>query len=257
MALEEQAPDFIRPLISGSRELGQWIRDLAPDCIVLHTTHWVSTFNWYTSSHVIHEGHCIADEAPDLVPGLPYRFKGDPGLAQEIIDLASSQDIPFKANDNPHYCWDYGTYVPMKYLDPDSSLPMVTMPTVILAKLDECIAVGRILDAAAKKQGKRIVLVASTALSHELVRGPDKWPSAEHQQLDARFIELLESRDIESAIEWLPKYAKSSVAEMGGRVVATFLGAAAGLNPSNNKTYKFGEYAQSSGSGNLSIAIGP
>lgn len=199
----------------------------------------------------------MADEAPDLVPGLPYRFQGDPSLAQEIIQQGLSQDIPFKSNDNPHYSWDYGTYVPMKYIDPDSSLSMVTIPTVILAQLDECIAVGKSLDVAAKKQGKRIVFIASTALSHELVRGPDKWPCDDHQQLDARFVELLESRDIKTAIRWLPEYAKSSVAEMGGRVVATFLGAAAGLNASNNKTYKFGEYAQSSGSGNLSIAIGP
>ena len=90
MAKEDEAPDFIKPLISGSRALGEWVRGLEPDCVVLHTTHWVSTFNWYTSSHTVHEGHCFADEAPDLVPGLPYFYHGDPVFAHEIIDVASS-----------------------------------------------------------------------------------------------------------------------------------------------------------------------
>ena len=159
MANEDGARDFIRPLIAGSRALGDWIRHLEPDGVVLHTTHWISTFNWYTSSHAIHEGHCIADEAPELVPGLPYKYTGDPTLAQEIIDVALAKNIPFKSNDNPHYRWDYGTYVPMKYIDPEATLPIVTLPTVILAKLDECIRVGQALDVAAKKQNKRIVFI--------------------------------------------------------------------------------------------------
>lgn len=255
MANEDGAPDFIRPLIAGSRALGDWIRHLEPDGVVLHTTHWISTFNWYTSSHAIHEGHCIADEAPELVPGLPYKYTGDPTLAQEIIDVALAKNIPFKSNDNPHYRWDYGTYVPMKYIDPEATLPIVTLPTVILAKLDECIRVGQALDAAAKKQNKRIVFIGSSALSHELVRGPEQWPTESRQQLDKRFIQMIANGAIDPAIQWLPEYAKASVAEMSGRVVATFLGASSCLQSSTLKTYQFGEYAQSSGSGNLSIAL--
>ena len=78
MAIEETAPDFVRGLIAGSREMGEAVRGLDPDLIVLQSAHWVSTFNWYVTAHAVHEGVCMAEEAPDLIPGIPYRLPGDP-----------------------------------------------------------------------------------------------------------------------------------------------------------------------------------
>jgi 3,4-dihydroxyphenylacetate 2,3-dioxygenase len=255
MAVENNAPDFIQPLIAGSRDLGNWIRSLEPDCVVLHTTHWVSTFNWYATSHAVHEGLCIADEAPDLVSGLPYRYSGEPGFATGLIESGAGAGIPFLPNDNPHYRWDYGTYVPLKYIDPEANLNIVTIPTVILADLHESLAVGRLVNDVANAQNKRVVFIASTALSHALVRGPERWPTRERQDLDSRFIDLIQSGSVQEAIEWLPDYANSAVAEMGGRVVAGFLGAADAMSSTPVVASQFGQYAQSSGSGNLSVAI--
>ncbi|MGR8948720.1 MAG: DODA-type extradiol aromatic ring-opening family dioxygenase [Gammaproteobacteria bacterium] len=255
MAAEENAPTFIRPLIEGSRQLGQWIRAQQPDCIVLHTTHWVSTFNWYATAHPRHEGLCIAEEAPDMITGLPYSYAGDPQFAAELIASGDAAGIPFRTNDNPHYRWDYGTFVPLKYIDPDASLKIVTIPTVILADLDECMRVGRLVDGVAQAQDKRVIFIASTALSHALVRGPEKWPSQADQQADARFIEMIEAGDISQAIKTLPDYSRSATAEMGGRVLASFLGAARTLANCSSTAKTFGQYAQSSGSGNLSIAL--
>ena len=255
MAVAENVPGFIQPLVEGSKQLGEWIRSLEPDCVVLQTTHWVSTFNWYATSHAIHDGLCIADEAPDMVPGLPYRYEGDPAFARALIDGCAASGIPFKDNDNPHYRWDYGTYVPLRYIDPKATLPIVTIPTVVLAKLDECLAVGRLVDKVAKEQDKRVVFIASTALSHALVRGPEQWPTEEEQQLDARLTELICTGEIDKAIDWLPEYVKLATAEMGGRVLAGFFGAASTLTGPDFQAHTFGNYAQSSGSGNRSVAV--
>ena len=46
MGVEEKAPEFIRGLINGLRELGEAMRALEPNAIVLHSAHWVSTFLW-------------------------------------------------------------------------------------------------------------------------------------------------------------------------------------------------------------------
>ncbi|MEM7469670.1 MAG: extradiol ring-cleavage dioxygenase [Pseudomonadota bacterium] len=255
MAVADKVPEFIEPLVEGSKQLGDWIRSLQPDCVVLQTTHWVSTFNWYATSHATHEGVCIADEAPDMVPGLPYQYRGDPDFASGLIGSGEVQGIPFKNNDNPHFRWDYGTYVPLKYIDPDAELRIVTIPTVILANLEECLAVGRLVDSVAKAQGKRVVFIASTALSHALVRGPSQWPTPEEQQLDSRLTELICAGEIDQAIGWLPEYVKAATAEMGGRVVAGFFGAASALSKTQLHGRTFGEYAQSSGSGNHSIVV--
>jgi len=257
MAVEESAPDFVRPLITGSRQLGELIRGLEPDCLVLQTTHWVSTFNWYATAQPVHEGICVAEEAPDLIPGLPYRHPGYPDFATALAEGATAQDIPFFLNTSAHYRWDYGAFVPLKYIDPEGTLPVVTLPTVILSDLDECMRVGRVVDETARARNERVVYLSSTALSHALVRGPERWPTDERRALDEEFVQRLESGDLQALIRWFPDYARASVAEMGGRVVAGFLGALSAMASQPYGARRFGEYAQSSGSGNLSIALSP
>lgn len=257
MAIEEQAPDFVRPLISGARALGDWIRGLQPDCVVVQSTHWVSTFNWYVTAQSIHQGYCVADEAPDMIPGLPYRYNGDPDFAREIADAAQTAGLPFRLNTSEHYQWDYGTCVPLRYIDPQATLNIVTLPTVILADLDECMTVGRLVDSAARASGKRVVFIASSALTHALVRGPERWPEKAMQELDFKFIDLIERGAVAEAIDWFPEYARDSVGEMGGRVLAGFMGALDVLGAMPFTVRRFGEYAQSSGSGNLSLACSP
>ncbi len=257
MGMEDTAPAFVQPLIEGSRMLGQWLRELAPDCIVLQSTHWVSTFNWYATAHAEHAGYCVAEEAPELIPGLPYRYRGDPELARALAASATAAGVPFRLNDCAHYHWDYGCYVPLKYLDPDASLPVVTLPTVILSDLDECLQVGRLVDAAARASGRRVAFIASTALTHALVRGPEAWPTAERQALDLRLLDMLERGAVGEAIDWLPEYAQQAVGEMGGRVVAGFLGALDAMAGQGFGSRRFSAYAQSSGSGNLCFACSP
>ncbi|MEM7543799.1 MAG: hypothetical protein AAF384_19755 [Pseudomonadota bacterium] len=255
MGVEETAPDFVRPLIEGLREFGNWLRSIEPDCIVLHTTHWVSTFNWYVSAHAEHRGVCVAEEAPDLISGSPYRFPGAPDFASSLASLASARGVPFKLNESEHFRWDYGSYVPLSYIDSAGTIPVVTIPTVILSDLDESMAIGGFVDAVAKQEGKRVAFISSTALTHALVRGPERWPSDERQALDFRFLKLIEENEIDAAIEWFPRYAQESVGEMGGRVVASFLGAARVMSTERCRARRFGEYRQSSGSGNISFAL--
>src|SRR5207237_792648 len=71
-------------------------------------------------------------------------------------------------NETPHYKWDYGSFVPLQYLDPAQRIPVVTIGTCVLADLDECYRVGTAVRMAAEKSGKRVVFVASSALSHTL-----------------------------------------------------------------------------------------
>ena len=133
MGIEEQAPAFVRGLIEGSRELGAALRALKPDLIVLQSAHWVATFNWYVTAHERHEGTCVADEAPDLIPGLPYRYPGDPEFARALAESIRALELPCGLNESPHYRWDYGTLVPLRYPTrkprcPSSRFPWCSVP---------------------------------------------------------------------------------------------------------------------------------
>ena len=116
IGIEATAPDFTRGLIQGIRLLGEDVRAAKPDAVVLVSTHWVTTFPWYATSHAVHEGVCVADEAPDLIPGIPYKWKGDPVLGRAIVDEIAALGVMAGHNDTPHYSLDYGTVVPMQYM---------------------------------------------------------------------------------------------------------------------------------------------
>src|SRR5579871_3196905 len=191
IGIEATAPDFLRGVIAGEYALGRAIRSLAPDVIVLQSAHWVTTFTWYVTCQARHRGSCVSDELPDLIPGVPYDRPGDPVFGAALVEAIKAEGLLAGRNETPHYKWDYGTFVPLQYLDPAERIPVVSMGTCILADLDECYRIGIAIRAAAEASGKRVVFVASSALSHRLVRDPASWPLPEHRALDREFVAML------------------------------------------------------------------
>jgi 3,4-dihydroxyphenylacetate 2,3-dioxygenase len=259
IGIEANAPAFQRGLIDGERELGERLRGMRPDLFILQSSHWVSTFNWYATGHAVHEGICVADEAPDMIPGIHYRRQGDPDYARALVEQIRGADIPCGLNESPHFHWDYGSFVPLQYLDPDAEIPVVLLPTVICSDLDENIRVGQLVHDTAVQTGRRVVFIASCALSHKVIRGPELWPSQEMQDMDHRFVDLLVHGRIDEIAEWIPAYSRDAVAEMGGRPLCGMLGSmqAMARDAGTLAGRQYGAYAQSSGSGNATVCVTP
>lgn len=257
MAYEDKAWDFTLGLIDGLKELGTNLAELKPDLIVVNTTHWITTFDWVVTTHDHHKGICIAEEAPHLIPNLPYDRPGDRAYGEALNEDLKAQEIPSYPTDIEHFHWDYGTAVPLQYLDPTSKIPAVITPTCYASDLDENIKVGGQIDATAKRLGKRVIVVVSNALTHLVVRGPATWPLPEHQEMDQKFIEMVKAGDVDGATNYLPEYARDAKCEMGGRGLGVFLGAAKALENSTGPLSgaQYGPYAQSSGSGNANLAL--
>jgi 3,4-dihydroxyphenylacetate 2,3-dioxygenase len=254
-----QEPAFMSELIQGARTMGEHVREARPDVLVVQSAHWLSTFHWYVTCQARHEGMCVAQEAPDLIPGIPYDRKGDPQLAAAIAEEAQGALAPFASkcgrNETGHFVWDYGSLVPLLYMDPDARLPVVLLSTCMAATLDECLAMGAAIRKAAERLGRRLLFVASGALSHELTRTPEDWPTPQRQDMDKRFVKLLQAGDVAALRAWLPKFSKEAMAEVGGRHLATMLGV---LDGAGNGLHgeAFG-YGQSSGSGNANVLVRP
>lgn len=257
LGLPENTPDYQLTLVDGERALGRALREMKPDLFVVNSSHWICTFGWYATCQSLHRGVCVADEAPDLIPGLAYERKGDSEFAAALVDAWQAQGIPGGRNESPHYAWDYGSLVPLLYLDPGAEVPVVQIPTVILADHAECMQAGRAVHATAKRLGRRVVYIASSAFSHDLVRGRHFKPTAERAALDQRFIDQLKRGAVSEAIAWFPEYSRSVVAEMNGKPLAAMLGALQALAEDGVALAgeQYGGYAQSSGSGNASVMV--
>jgi 3,4-dihydroxyphenylacetate 2,3-dioxygenase len=244
IGIEANAPPFLAGVIAGDYALGRAIQELRPDVIVLQSAHWVTTFTWYVTCQARHSGVCVSDELPDLIPGVPYDRPGDPVFGALLAGEITAKGLLAGRNETEHYKWDYGTFVPLQYLDPSQRIPVVTMGTCILADLDECYRVGTAVRDAAAKSGKRVVFVASSALSHKLVRDPASWPTPAHQALDHEFMQML-----------LDGYARESHVEMGGRNLASMLGVLDGVAAERLSGALYGEYGPSSGAGHTNFGI--
>jgi 3,4-dihydroxyphenylacetate 2,3-dioxygenase len=254
----EITPDFQQTLVAGERTLGAGIRRaLKPDLWVIASTHWVATFDWLPTCQPAHAGYCVADEAPNLIPGSPYEYRGDPEFGAALVEELGRAGVPAARNDSPHYEWDYGTFVPLSHLDPQAEVPVVGIPTVLMADHAECMRAGAAVHATAKRLGRRAVFLASTAFSHVLVRGRHNWPAPERMAADKRFIEQLKAGAIDDAVAGFTEYSRFTGAEMGGRILATLLGVIQALRAEGRPLAgrQFGDYAQSSASGNANVLV--
>jgi 3,4-dihydroxyphenylacetate 2,3-dioxygenase len=92
-----------------------------------------------------------------------------------------------------------------------------------------------------------------------VIRGPELWPTEERQAMDHKLIELMCKGEVGQLIDWLPTYAQDAVAEMGGRPIATLVGALDALAKTSGalEGRQFGPYGQSSGSGNANVCVFP
>ena len=254
----ENTPDYQQTLVQAERTMGAALREaIKPELWVIVSTHWISTFDWFATCQPKHEGLCVAQEAPNLIPGLPYSYRGDPEFGAALVDTWKEAGVAAVRNEASHYSWDYGTFVPLQYLDPKGDVSVVGLPVVLMADHGECLRAGAAVYATAKRLGRRVVFVCSSALSHLLVRGRHNWPTPERVAADKRFVEQLKQGAIDEAIAAFTEYSRKVVAEMGGRALATMLGVVSAMSRDGKAiaARQYGEYAQSSGSNNLVLLM--
>ncbi|MGH9389145.1 MAG: extradiol ring-cleavage dioxygenase [Vicinamibacteria bacterium] len=248
-------PDF-RALRDGLVEQGRHLEAAKPDVIVINSCHLVSTFSTLVDGTAPHRGVLTAQEAPDLIFGVEFDFPGDRELSAALVARGKAAGHLAGLVDDLHYPLDYGTVMPIVcYLDPGQTIPVVPISVTLLNDLEECFQWGRYVAQALREGEKRGVFVASGALSHRLVRGPEKWPLPEDRKLDERFAYLLSEGDYEAAWKWLPEFASAVDAEMGGRHLAMMLGVLEEAGSAFTATVH--AYGPSSGSGNYAISFAP
>lgn len=252
MADESKAPAFTREMIRGMHELSREVERLKPDTLIQVSTHWVTTFHHYVLGHKRHKGILTSSEAPDLIAGVPYDFPGDAELAEAIAAKGKEKNIPAILTAADHFMIEYGTLNPLRYLTPRFDVPVVPLSSCLLADLQECIGWGEAIAEGIRQSAKRVVVIASGALSHVLVRGPERWPTEECQRLDHEFVELVTQGRAEEMKAFFPKFVKDTDAEMGGCHLAILLGATGGTFRG-----KLHAYGPSSGTGNAVVSLTP
>jgi 3,4-dihydroxyphenylacetate 2,3-dioxygenase len=246
-------PDF-KAVRDGMVEQGRDVAAAVPDVILINSCHLITTFPTVIDGTPRHRGVLTAQEAPELIHGVAYDFPGDYDLAAALVDRGTSAGLPCTLANDVHYPLDYGTVMPLVcYLDRAQRIPAVPVSVCLSADLNEAFAWGRLIAQTTRDLGRRAAFAASGSLSHQLVRGPEKWPTAAAQELDHRFARLLADGEYERLWVWLPEYAAAAEPEMGGRHLAMMLGAL--VESARRYASTVHAYGPSSGSGNYVISL--
>ncbi|WP_417674383.1 3,4-dihydroxyphenylacetate 2,3-dioxygenase [Roseibium sp.] len=241
------------------REIGNRARDRGATTYIVFDTHWLSNFGFHINANARHKGTYTSHEAPHMIQDLQYDVPGNPALADAIAARAADKGLQIRSHHVPTLALEYGTVVPMHYMNADGAQSVVSIATPLFADFDEIRKVGEAVREAVEQSGEKAVLLASGSLSHKLwpnkKLGPDAWNSISsefNRQVDMLVLDLWRQRRYPEFLEMLPDYAVKCDGE-GGMADTIMLFAALGWDAYTGEAEQLCEYFPSSGSGQINV----
>jgi 3,4-dihydroxyphenylacetate 2,3-dioxygenase len=253
---EEGVKEPFLVLLNGMKKLGEDIEAFEPDVIAVISTHWFSTFNIYVNGAGKHEGLYTAQESPELLNRIQYEFPGDRLFASSVVEEMKQAGLRGMLVDDGSLLIDYGTLVPMKYLEPTKKIPIVPISICMNSNMEQFLQAGRAFAKVSQRSGKRVVFVASGSLSHYHSFVPEDWPTPDNRQRDQEMINYMQSGQWDELADKMEYYSKASHMEGWGYHVGMLLGVLQGSREQEFQVKEYG-YGPSSGSGNNCISFIP
>jgi 3,4-dihydroxyphenylacetate 2,3-dioxygenase len=172
-------------LVPGLRRLRTEVLDrLKADTIVVLDSHWFTTVEFVVAAHARRSGCYTSEELPRGMSSMPYDFPGDPELAAALAaEAAGRDDMWITPIDNPHLPVHYPTINLLQYLQSDER--WLSIGCCQTAAPSDSLLVGALLGRAIARLDRRVVILASGALSHTF------WPLQQlraHEASDPRHI---------------------------------------------------------------------
>jgi len=247
------------PAVRSLRELGRRARERGVTSFVVFDTHWLSNFGYNINANGRHRGAFTSHEAPQMIQDLRYDLPGDTGLAEAIAGRALDADLNVTAHQVESLGLEYGTIVPMHYMNPDGFAKVVSVASPLFTSFEESRLLGEATRRAIDESGERVAVLASGSLSHRLwpnkKLGPEAWTSVAsefNRQVDLRVLELWQNRRYREFIDMLPDYATKCNGE-GGMADTIMLFAALGWDDYRGAAEQLCDYFPSSGSGQVNV----
>ena len=137
------------------------------DTVIVLDSHWATTVEFVVTSHARRHGLFTSEELPRGMHGVPFDYKGDPELAMLIGEQAEKNGTWVTPIDDPDLPVMYATINLWKFLGeglPDKK--WVSVSVCQTATDEDFLRAGRAIGEAIAKSDRRVILLASGALSH-------------------------------------------------------------------------------------------
>jgi 3,4-dihydroxyphenylacetate 2,3-dioxygenase len=154
-------------LVTGLRRLrAEVFETLEYDTVVVFDSHWHTTVEFVVSAQPVRAGLFTSDELPRGMCRIPYDWRGDPELAHAIAGQADRHRTWITAIEDPCLPVHYATVNLWSYLGRGLGKRWISVSTAQTGDTEDFLRAGRAVGAAIATTGRRVVLVASGAMSH-------------------------------------------------------------------------------------------
>lgn len=153
--------------IEGHRIIGQRCRDLGVDTIVVSDVHWLVNAGYHVNCNARFEGVYTSNELPHFIKDMRYAYPGNPGLGRLIAETATARGVFTRAHEINSLELEYGTLVPMRYMNSDQHFKVVSIAGwCAWHQLEESRRFGAALLEAIVASDSTVAFLASGSLSH-------------------------------------------------------------------------------------------
>lgn len=248
-------------LIEGYARVRSKIDAVQPDLVIIFDSHWFTTGYHLLAGAEGYNGSYISDEMPWYLHGVPYDYRGAPEFADLIQHVAEERNVMAMSIKDPALHPQYATVNLVTKL-------RLTEPVLTASNCQNCeshhfLEMGSVVGEAIRRSGKRVVLLASGALSHKF--NPIDWvrksprifdaanvSSDENMQSDHEAIALFVEGRHDIIVDRFPSvYAKIPWEGLGGHYLQ-MVGAMGGRD-CRAKGESLSEYENARGTGNMHI----
>ncbi|MFT0531558.1 3,4-dihydroxyphenylacetate 2,3-dioxygenase [Castellaniella hirudinis] len=251
-----------QPAIDGHKEIGRRCRELGVDTIVVFDTHWLVNSGYHINSAAHFKGVYTSNELPHFIANMPYEYEGNPTLGKLLAEAATAAGVRTRAHADTTLEIEYGTLVPMRYMNEDKHFKVVSVSAMCTVhSLEDSAKLGAAMRRAVEEQyDGTVAFFASGSLSHRFAQNGVaedylfKLWSPFLETMDHAVIEMWKNGEWAKFCEMLPEYAEKCHGEGNMHDTAMLLGAL-GWDKYTGKAEVVTPYFGSSGTGQINAIL--
>ncbi|GGO79816.1 homoprotocatechuate 2,3-dioxygenase [Marinobacterium nitratireducens] len=219
--------------IDGHLEIGRRCRELGVDTIVVFDTHWLVNAAYHINCAPHFAGTYTSNELPHFISNMEFGFDGNPELGRILAKACNGHGVETLAHDATSLDPEYGTLVPMRYMNQDRHFKVISVSAMCMAHyLDDSARLGWAMrEAIEQHYDGTVAILASGSLSHRFAQNgqaPDYlnriW-SPFLEMLDHEVVEMWKRGEWDAFCQMLPEYAVKGHGEGFMHDTAMLLGA--------------------------------
>lgn len=244
--------------IDGHHEIDRRCRALGVDTIVVFDTHWLVNANYHINCAPHFKGLYTSNELPHFISNMGFEFAGNPTLGQLLAKSCNEWGVETLAHDATTLNPEYGTLVPMRYMNQDQHYRVVSVSALCMAHyLNDSARLGWAIRRAIEDHyDGTVAIFASGSLSHRFAQnglapeyGFKVW-SPFLEALDRDVVRMWQAGEWKNFCGMLPEYAAKGHGEGFMHDTAMLLGAL-GWSAYDGKAEVVTPYFGASGTGQI------